>query len=124
MQGTNASTWQVFGTRKCAETRKAQRFFKERGIKIHEVDLGERAMSPGELRSVASQMPTGWQALLDREGDRYKNRGLAHSLLGDAEIERLLSADPALLRTPIVRCGKRATVGYAPDVWQAWLRGS
>ena len=79
------SVWQVFGTKKCQDTRKAQRFFKERGIRIQEVDLSERGMSPGELKSVAAQ--SGWPALLDRESARFKARGLSHALLGDKDIE-------------------------------------
>lgn len=113
------SAWQVFGTRKCPETRKAQRFFKERGVPLHEVDLGERGMSPGELKSVAAM--SGWVALLDRESDRFRSRGLAHSLLGDKDIERLLLEDPRLLKTPIVRRGKRSSIGYQPELWQSWL---
>ena len=66
---------QVFGTKKCASTRKAERFFKERRIRFHVVDLAQRGMSPGELRSVAAQVG-GMEALLDREGPRYRDKGL------------------------------------------------
>lgn len=114
-----ASAWQVFGTRKCAETRKAIRFFKERNVRVHELDLGQRAMSPGELRAVAAQH--GWSRLLDKEGARFRDRGLAHSRLSDADVERLLTDDQALLRTPIVRRGRQSTVGFQPDLWQAWI---
>jgi arsenate reductase len=119
VQAGGGSVWQVFGTKKCSETRKALRFFKERGVRIQEIDLGQRGMSPGELKSVAAQH--GWSSLLDREGARFRDRGLAHSRLTDPEVERLLAADAALLRTPIVRRGQKSTVGYQPDVWQAWL---
>jgi Spx/MgsR family transcriptional regulator len=110
---------QVFGTRRCAETRKAVRFFKERGVRIQEIDLAQRGPSPGELRSIAAQ--AGWPALIDREGARFRDRGLKQALLTDPDIERLLLADPALLRTPLVRRGPRATVGYQPEVRLAWL---
>lgn len=113
------SVWQVFGTKKCQDTRKAQRFFKERGIRIQEVDLAEKGMSPGELKSVATQ--SGYVALVDRESARFKAKGLAHSLLGDKDIERLLLADPLLLRTPIVRYGKRSSVGFQPELWLTWI---
>lgn len=112
---------QVFGTRKCPETRKAARFFKERGVKIQEIDLGERGPSPGELKSVAGQV--GWLALLDREGARYRDKGLRHAAMGDPDIERALLADPLLLRTPIVRRGKQATVGFVPETWKTWIAG-
>jgi len=118
---TTGSSWQVFGTKKCSDTRKAQRFFKERGIRIHEVDLSERGMSAGELKSVAAQ--SGWVALLDRGSERFASRGLSHSLLGDKDIERLLLEDPRLLKTPIVRCGKKSSIGYQPELWQTWLQG-
>lgn len=114
-----ASAWQVFGTRKCAETRKALRYFKERGVRVQEIDLAQRAMSPGELRSVAAQH--GWSRLLDKEGARFRDRGLAHARLTDPDVERLLADDPTLLRTPVVRRGRQSTVGYQPDLWQVWL---
>src|SRR5689334_4426530 len=98
---------QVFGTRKCPETRKALRFFKERGVKVQEIDLAERGPSPGELRGLAAQIT--WIGLLDRDGARFRDRGLKQAALGDPDIERLLLADPLLLRTPLVRQGRRAT---------------
>lgn len=110
---------QIFGTRKCQETKKAQRFFKERGVKVQEVDLQEKGLSPGELRSVA-QAAGGVAALLDRQGKRFQERGLAHALLRDADIERLLLEDAQLLRTPIVRRGREATIGVHPEVWLSW----
>ncbi|MFO0578621.1 MAG: ArsC/Spx/MgsR family protein [Polyangia bacterium] len=114
-----ASAWQVFGTRKCAETRKALRYFKERGVRVQEIDLAQRAMSPGELRKVAAQH--GWLPLIDREGARFRDRGLAHSRLTDPDIERLLLEDPTLLRTPVVRRGSKSSVGYQPEIWQGWI---
>lgn len=117
-----APTIQIFGTRKCSETRKAERFFKERGVKVQSVDLAEKALSPGELRSVASATG-GMAALLDSEGKRYIEKGLKYSAPTGPRIEALLLEDPLLLKTPIVRAGKAATVGYQPEAWKAWLAG-
>jgi arsenate reductase len=113
-------TYQIFGTKKCAETRKAERFFRERGLTVHVVDLAQKGMSPGELRNVAARVG-GMEALIDREGKRYVEKGLKYAAPTGPRIEQMLVADPLLLRTPIVRSGNRATVGYAPDVWQSWI---
>jgi arsenate reductase len=115
-------TVQIFGTKKCAETRKAERFFKERGVRVHSVDLAQKGMSLGELRNVAARVG-GVEKLIDREGKRYLERGLKYSAPTGPRIETMLAEDPLLLRTPIVREGGRATVGYAADVWQAWIAG-
>ena len=111
---------QVFGTKKCSETRKAERFFKERGVKIQSIDLADKGMSAGELRSVAARVG-GVEKLIDREGKRYVEKGLKFAAPTGARIEQILIADPLLLRTPVVREAGRATVGFAPDVWQAWI---
>jgi arsenate reductase-like glutaredoxin family protein len=108
---------QVFGTKKCPETRKAERFFKERGVTFQAIDLAEKGMSAGELRSVASAL--GLEALVDKGGRRYLDRGLAHMLV---DLEEVILADPLLLKTPIVRDGKRATVGFRPEVWAEWIK--
>ena len=115
-------TIQIFGTRKCSETRKAERFFKERGVKVHSVDLSEKGLSPGELRSVANAVG-GMSALLDSEGKRYLDKGLKYAAPTGPRIEALLLEDPLLLKTPLVRSGKLATVGYQPEAWKAWLAG-
>ncbi|MFT3928489.1 MAG: ArsC/Spx/MgsR family protein [Myxococcales bacterium] len=117
-----APTIQIFGTRKCSETRKAERFFKERGVKVHAVDLGEKPMSAGELRSVANAVG-GMTALIDSEGKRYVEKGLKYAAPTGPRLENLLLEDPLLLKTPIVRSGKAATLGYQPEVWKAWLAG-
>ena len=111
---------QLFGTKKCAETRKAERWFKERRVTLHVVDLGQKGMAPGELRNVAARVG-GVEALIDREGARYTAKGLKYAAPTGPRIEQILVDDPLLLRTPIVRAGARATVGYAPDAWAAWL---
>jgi len=111
---------QLFGTRKCPDTRKAERFFRERGIKLQVIDLGQKSMSPGELRNVAARVG-GVEALIDREGKRYVEKGLKYAAPTGPRIEAMLVADPLLLKTPIVRDGARATVGFVPDVWQLWI---
>jgi arsenate reductase (glutaredoxin) len=108
---------QIFGTSKCPDTRKAQRFFTERRVRFQFVDLAQKAMSPGELRSVAAAL--GLESLVDTDGKRYKDRGLAYM---DCDLKEELLADPLLLKTPIVRDGARASTGYAPEAWTDWLK--
>jgi arsenate reductase len=114
-----AGVVQIFGTKKCADTRKAERWFKERSIKIQLVDLKEKGLSPGELRSVAACV--GLDALVDRESQRFRDKGLRVASFHGGLLEKTLLDDPLLLKTPIVRNGKEATVGYAPETWTAWL---
>jgi arsenate reductase (glutaredoxin) len=110
---------QIFGHKKCADTRKAERWFKERRQKIQMVDLREKGLSRGELESVAAHVG-GMEALIDREGARYADKGLRHAAPTLARIEALLLEEPLLLRTPIVRRGAAATLGYCPEVWALW----
>jgi len=112
--------WQVFGTRKCQDTRKAERFFKDRGIRFQSVDLAQKGLSPGELRVVASRLG-GLEALIDRDGKRYLEKGLKYAAPTGPRIEQILLNDPLLLRTPIVRCSVGVTLGFAPDTWTRWL---
>jgi len=110
---------QIFGFTDCQDTRKAQRFFKERGVSVHFVDLKERPAARGELRRFAEKFGAG--ALIDRESPRFKALGLR--VAGDSP-ERLLErglTEPRLLRTPLVRCGGRVAIGHAPETWQAWV---
>jgi arsenate reductase (glutaredoxin) len=112
---------QVFGTRKCRDTQKALRFFKERRVRIHHVDLDRRAASAGELRRFAQKF--GVEALLDRDGKRFRERGLHVAHLPESKILPLLEEDPHLLRTPLVRSGNRLSVGNAPEEWDAMVAG-
>jgi len=112
------TTIQVFGLERDQATRAAQRFFKERGLRFQFVDLKEKGLSKGELRSVADRVPL--DQLLDRSSARFVERGLKHASLNAAKIEAVLLDDPLLFRTPIVRNGKEATVGYSPEVWKTW----
>jgi len=108
---------QIFGTKKCQDTKKALRFFKERSVAFQLIDLAEKGMSPGELLSVSSAL--GLEALVDKASRRYAERGLAFL---ECDLAEELLADYRLMRTPIVRDGRRATVGYAPETWAAWLK--
>ena len=114
------ATIQIFGTRKCPDTRKAERWFKERGIPISRIDLNDRGLSVGELNAVAAHAG-GMEALMDRASARYRDRGLLHAAPTGARIAQLLLEDPLLLRTPIVRAGKQAAIGFQPQVWSEWL---
>lgn len=107
---------QIFGTKKCFDTKKAQRFFKERGIKFQFIDLNEKAMSKGEFNSVCSAVG-GLEKVINTEAEEYFQ---AKYLLDEARTEKIL-ATPSLFRTPIVRDGKRVTVGNCPDVWKKWI---
>ena len=108
---------QIFGKKKCQDTRKAERFFKERGVKVQSVDILQKGFSKGEFRSV-SQAVGGLDRLIDEKGRDYS--AIAY-LLEDAKEEKLMDM-PSLYKTPIVRNGRQATVGYMPEVWKAWLQ--
>ena len=107
---------QIFGKSKCFDTKKAQRYFKERGIKVQYIDLGKKAMSRGELNSVIAAVG-GLASIIDEtHPDAAVLRYLAYE---DDKLEKLIE-DPRLLNTPIVRNGRQATVGYQPDRWKTW----
>jgi arsenate reductase len=110
---------QVFGTKKSAETRKALRFFAERRVQVHFVDLAERAASLGELTRFAQRF--GVAALIDRESRRFADLGLMYAQLSDDRWLERLSEEPFLLRMPLTRAGSRLTIGLAEDEWRAWL---
>jgi arsenate reductase-like glutaredoxin family protein len=111
-------TLQIFGTRKCKDTRKAERFFKERGVSYQFVDLAEKGISPGELRAVSRAV--GRDALIDTEGALFQNRGLAY-IEYDPEEEALKA--PLLLRTPIVRGPNKTVIGLDPKAWEGLVNG-
>ena len=113
---------QVFGTKGCADTRKALRFFSERRIKAHFVDLRQRAASPGELRRFVQRF--GADALVDRESKRFRSKGLHQAHYGPDRWIEILSEEPAILRTPLVRWKDRLTVGADEDAWASWVEGA
>ena len=106
---------QIFGTKKCQDTRKAERYFKERGIKYHFVDLQVRGLSKGELMKV--KQAVGLEKMVDRDGKEYARRNLKYMV---HNIEEMLLEYPLLLKTPIVRGANTATVGYCPESWGEW----
>lgn len=114
---------QIFGVKKSADTRKALRFFAERRIRTHFVDLTERAASLGELQRFAQRF--GVDALLDRESRAYADGGLRHARLSDERWLEKLTEEPLLLRLPLVRQvgqgSKGLTVGLAEDEWKRWV---
>lgn len=112
-------TVQIFGFNDCQDTRKARRFFSERRIAVHYVDLDQRAASRGELRRFAERF--GPAGLIDTEGARYQALGLRVALDSPARLLERALTDPRLLRTPLVRHGGKVTVGLAPAEWQAWV---
>src|ERR1044071_790637 len=100
---------QVFGTKNSNETKKALRFFKERRIKTHFVDLEQRAASAGELRRFGQKY--GWDALIDRSSKRYRDRHLRLTSTAESQVLPLLETDPMLLVTPLVRAGNELAIG-------------
>ena len=109
---------QIFGTKKSSDTRKAERFFKERGIKFQSVDLKEKGLSKGEFSAVM-QAVGGLDAMIDQD---CRDKDLLALIRYTTESDRAQKVleNQTVLRQPIVRNGRQATVGYAPDVWKAW----
>ena len=110
---------QVFGRRDSRDTQKALRFFRERRVPVHFVDVAVRPPAPGELRRFAERV--GTSGLVDTEGRRYRDLGLGYMRFGDAELFERLLADPGLLRLPLVRRGGQLAVGAAEKDWAEWL---
>ena len=109
---------QIFGTKKSFDTKKAQRYFKERRVKFQFIDLKEKGMSKGELESVARAVG-GIDAVIDPKAKDADMVALAQYLAADQKFEKVLD-NQQILREPIVRNGRQATVGYEPDVWKGW----
>ena len=109
---------QVFGTRKNSDTRKALRFFSDRRIKVHFVDLAERAASLGELRRFAQKF--GVEALIDRESKWFSEAGLQYAQYSEDRWLDKLVDDPFLLKQPLVRFQHKVTVGLAEKEWKEW----
>ena len=107
---------QIFGTKKCKETQKAERFFKERRIPFHFRNLTEKGIAKGELENIKRAVPI--DELFDDTGKQFNMRNLKFMVY---EKEEELLNDPLLFKTPIVRKGKLATVGYQPDIWKEWI---
>ena len=106
---------QIFGTKKCRDTQKAERYFKERRTPYHFVDLNERGLSKGELDKIKSAV--GLDNLLNRESKEYIKLNMQYIVHNR---EEMMLSHPILLRTPIVRNAAKATIGYCPEIWQEW----
>jgi len=110
---------QVFGFEDSNATRGALRFFRERRIVVHYVDLRKKPIAAGELRRFIDRL--GAAALLDTDGRRYKEQGLAYLSTDAQGITQRLLADARLLNLPLVRYGDDVTAGKAEETWKAWL---
>ncbi len=108
---------QIFGKSKCFDTKKAERYFKERRIKYQLIDMTEKGMSKGEYNSVKAAVG-GMDNLIDKEGKAYKDLFIEY--IRPSDVEEKLLENPILFKTPVVRNGKQATVGYQPDIWKTW----
>ena len=115
----SGATVQIFGLESDQATRAAVRFFKERRVGVHQVDLRRKPIARGELRRFVDKL--GAAALLDAEGKAYRDAGLSYMRLDDAEIVERLLADPRLLRLPLVRFGNDVSAGRDEVAWKAWL---
>ena len=109
---------QIFGTNKCFDTKKAQRYFKERRIKFQFIDLTQKNLSKGEYQSVKAAVGS-MEALINEKSKAYEEQFIKYLASKEAVEEKLL-ADGRLFKTPIVRNGRQATVGYCPEVWKTW----
>jgi arsenate reductase len=113
----NTLNIQIFGIQKCFDTKKAQRYFKERNIKFQFIDLTQKTLSKGELDSVEASV--GLEKLLNKKVKDYERLNFAK--IGSRIMKKeILLNNPKVYNTPIVRNGKTATVGYVPEIWETW----
>ena len=103
---------QIIGTAKCRDTKKCRLWFDQRGLDYHYVDLSKRSLSPGELQSIAAA--SSWEEMLDRDGKVWAKRQLEWK---DFDPEEELNQDALLLKTPVVRDGRKAVIGLKPEAW-------
>ena len=108
---------QIFGTKRCSDTRKAERFFKERNIQFQFRDLSEKGISKGELENILRSISL--EDLIDKNGTQFRKRNLAF-MVYDIMFELL--SDPLLFKTPVVRNHNIATIGYRPEIWTEWIK--
>ncbi len=108
---------QIFGANKCFDTKKAERYFKERKIKFQYKDLYRYGLSKGEFENIKASV--GMENLVNTKSKDYEKLNL-HRIRGNAIREEIILSNPKLFRTPIVRNGKQATVGYKPEIWKEW----
>ena len=109
---------QIFGTKKCFDTKKAERYFKERNIKYQLIDLKEKGMSKGELNNVISAVGD-LDEVINPDAKDQDTVALIKYISPEDKIDKVLE-NQQVLKTPIVRNGKQATVGYQPEIWKTW----
>ena len=109
---------QIFGTKKSSDTRKAERFFKERGIRFQFIDLNEKGLSKGEFQSVM-QAVGGLESMIDPNSKDKDLLTLIQYIAKEDKAQKVLE-NQSVLKQPIVRNGRQATVGYQPEVWKTW----
>jgi arsenate reductase-like glutaredoxin family protein len=110
---------QIFGLKNSPATRAAERFFKERRVTIHMVDLKLKPMAPGEIKRFIERF--GLMGLLDSDGKAYIGAALKYYKLSDAELLARIEREPNLIRLPLVRGGKLLSIGHDEDAWKAML---
>ena len=110
---------QIYGTSKCFDTKKAQRYFKERGIKFQFIDLSKFGMSKGEYNSIKTALKMKLDDLVNEKSKKYDSSFIKYLASEEAKEEKLLE-NQELFKTPIVRNGKKATLGYCPEIWKEW----
>lgn len=108
---------QIFGKKNCNNTKKAERFFKERNVKYQFIDLSKYPISRGELKVITARFSL--EDLLDIEGSEYKRRNLQYYVY---DTEELLNENPILYKTPICRYNNYVTLGNEPDIWKEWIK--
>lgn len=109
---------QIFGTKKCNDTKKAERYFKERRIKYQFIDMKEKGMSKGEFNSVAAANG-GLENMINWEGRDKDTLALIKYITDEEKLEKVLD-NPLVIKTPVVRNGKQSTLGYKPEIWKGW----
>lgn len=109
---------QIFGTKKCNDTKKAERFFKERGIKYQFIDMKEKGMSKGEFQTVAS-VNGGMENMINPSFKDKDLLALIQYIAPEDKLDKILE-NPQVIKTPVVRNGKQSTLGYHPEIWKTW----
>lgn len=109
---------QIFGTKKCFDTKKAERYFKERRVKYQLIDMKEKGMSKGELQSIIKAV-RGIDNVIDSGAKDQDTVALLKYLTEADKFEKLLE-NQSVIKTPVVRNGKAATIGYQPEIWKEW----
>ena len=109
---------QIFGTRKSFDSKKAEQYFKERGIKYQFIDMKEKGLSKGEFNAVC-QAVGGYEKLIDPDCRDKDLLALIRYIAEEDRVEKILE-NQKILKVPIVRNGKQAAIGYEPDVWKEW----